>query len=93
MIKNGQTSVQKQVKSKPQEKNKAFKRKGEILSEYGVQCCTILTVITVNWLIGVRPLCCFIAISIAKACGQHFTNTTKIAVELPILTATRLCKF
>jgi len=72
MIKNGQTSVPKKqkVKSKPQEKNKAFKRKGGILSEYGVQCCTVLTVVTINWLIGVRPLCCFIAISITQACGN-----------------------
>jgi hypothetical protein len=72
MIKNSQTSAQKeQVKSKTQEKNKAFRRNGDILSEYGVQRCTILTVVTVNWLIGVRPLCCFTAISITQACGNR----------------------
>jgi len=71
MIKNSQTSVQKKkLKAKRQERNKAFKRSGDILSEYGVQCCTTLTVVTVNWLIGVRPLCYFIAISITQARGN-----------------------
>jgi hypothetical protein len=60
----------KKAKSKTQERNNAFKRNGDILSECGVQCCTTLTVVTVNWLIGVRPLCYFIAISITHACGN-----------------------
>ena len=75
MIKNSLTPVQKKKKvtrSKIQEKNKAFKRNGDIPSEYCVQCCAILTVVkvNVNWLIGVRSLCCFIAISITQACGN-----------------------
>ena len=75
-------STKKKVtrKSKTQEKHKAIKRNSDILSEYGVQCCTILTVVTVNWLIGVRPICCFIAISITQACG-NILPTTNIAVE------------
>ena len=46
-------STKKKVKSKTKEKNRAFKRNGDILSECGVQCCTIPIVVTVNWLIGV----------------------------------------
>lgn len=68
MIKNSQMSVQKKVKiNESQANNKALTRNGDILFEYGVQCCSSLSLAIVNRLTGIRSLCCFIAIPITQA--------------------------